>query len=285
MEKSVQTGQPKESVFKNQFIPIILTVVVCAVLIGVLWLEIHLLNLFTEVDVVLHVRWYDVLIGATIYIKTAIDFAIYIGNLMEKNRTWQSRIAIEIGTALGNALGTMGILLVWIFFKEVEWLLGIMIFIAALVLFKLAEDGLQHAKREDDKEPRGFQKVVNTLERFLSKFNKVTSPILRYIVPSFGMSKGEGLKFWPLAVLSFSVPFLLGLDDFAGYVPLFTIVNVFGFSIGVFVSHMILNMMLYLSPRHTIAIVKNAYISFAGSIFFVGLGLWGIVEVVRIILH
>lgn len=280
-----ETIQQKPSIFKNQVIPVSLTLVVCLVLTGLLWLEITLLNRFTDVDVVLHVRWYDVLIGATIYIKTAIDFAIYIGNLMEKNHSWQSRIAIEIGTAVGNALGTMGILLLWIFFKEVTWLLAIMIFVAALVLFKLAEDGLQHAKKEDGKQPLWFRKLVNLFEKILRRINALTSPILKFIVPHFGLKNGEGVSFWPLMLLAFTVPFLLGLDDFAGYVPLFTIVNVFGFSIGVFVAHMILNIMLYISPKHTVAIVKNSFISFAGSIFFVVLGVWGIVEVVKLFTH
>ncbi len=270
---------------KNQIIPIVLTVVVCGVLIGLLWLEIVFLNRFTNEDVVLRIRWYDVLIGATIYIKTAIDFAIYIGNLMEKNNTWQNRVAIEIGTALGNALGTMAILLLWAFFKEVQWLLGIMIFIAALVLFKLAEDGLQHAKHEDSKLPAWFRKMVSGFDVVVTKINQLTTPVLKYIVPHFGMKQTGSLSFWPLAGLAFTIPFLLGLDDFAGYVPLFTIVNVFGFSIGVFAAHMLLNMMLYISPKHTIAIVKNAFISFAGSVFFVGLGVWGIVEVVKLFIH
>lgn len=277
--------EQKTGVFKNQILPIVLTAVVCAFLVGVLWLEITLLNRFTDTDVILHIRWYDILIGATIYIKTAIDFAIYIGNLMEKNNTWKSRVAIEIGTALGNALGTMAVLLLWVFFKEVKWLLGIMIFIAALVLFKLAEDGLQHAKHEDDTKPKWFRTMVSWFDVVVTKINRATTPLLKYIVPHFGMKQSGSLSFWPLAGLAFTIPFLLGLDDFAGYVPLFTIVNVFGFSIGVFVAHMLLNMMLYISPKHTIAVVKNAFISFAGSIFFVGLGIWGIVEVVKLFIH
>jgi hypothetical protein len=83
--------------------------------------------------------------------------------------------------------------------------------------------------------------------------------------------------------MAFTVPFILGLDDFAGYVPLFNIVNVYGFAIGVFLGHMILNIFLFISPQHTIKIVKNAYISFTGSIVFIGLAVWGLVEVFKII--
>jgi len=54
------------------------------------------------------------------------------------------------------------------------------------------------------------------------------------------------MAFLPLCVFSFTVPFILGLDDFAGYVPLFDLINVFGFAIGVFSGHMFLNIMLYI---------------------------------------
>jgi hypothetical protein len=46
---------------------------------------------------------------------------------------------------------------------------------------------------------------------------------------------------------------------------------------------MILNFFLFLSPERTIRIVKNSLISFLGSIAFIGLGVWGLVEVVRIL--
>ena len=278
---------PKEEggIFKNQVIPIALTVVIFAALVGILWLEIIVLNLFTVTDIAVRVQWYDILIGGTIYLKTAIDFAIYIGNLMSKNPGYKSRIAIELGTAAGNAAGTMAILLLWTFFKEVKWLLALMIIIAALVLFKLAEDGLEHAKVEDGKFPRWFRKTVEIFQNVLQRINRVILPVLKYIIPNISMKDTRTLNFWPLLGLAFIVPFILGLDDFAGYVPLFSVINVFGFSIGVFAAHMLLNIMLYISPKRTIKMVKNPVIAFLGSIAFVGLGIWGLTEVVHMIGH
>ncbi len=81
------------------------------------------------------------------------------------------------------------------------------------------------------------------------------------------------------------MPFILGLDDFAGYVPLFTVVNVYGFAIGVIASHTILNIALFLSPQKTIVIVKNEIVSFLGALAFIGLGVYGLVETVKIISH
>lgn len=275
----------KENTLKTQLIPIILTAITAVVLIGLLWLQIVFLNRFTFQDILLSVRWYDVAIGLTIYLKTAIDFAIFIGRLMHKYPTWKDRVAIEVGTAAGNALGTMLILFVWTFFKEVEWLLAIMIFIAALVLFKLAEDGLEHAMEEDASYPEWYKKIVSVIEHFLEICNKIFGPILKYLVPDLKVKEMGKKTFWSLFMFSFTVPFILGLDDFAGYVSLFSIINVFGFAIGVFLGHMVLNIALYIKPEATIRAVKNPTISLLGSLFFIGIGIWGLVEVVRILSH
>ncbi len=268
---------------RTQLLPIILTVIIFLCLCLVLWLEIHLLNRFTATDIKLHPRIGDIFIGLTIYLKTSIDFAIYIGRLMDKNPGTKGRIAIELGTAIGNATGTMIILAVWTFFKEIRWLLAIMIFIAALVLLRLAEDGLEHVTPKEQRYPQKFYDFAAKFHGALAKTNRLFEPFLRRIVPSTRVSSQRALQFLPLLLLSFSVPFILGLDDFAGYVPLFNIVNVFGFSIGVFLGHMILNMLLYISPRHTIAAVKNSIISLLGSIAFVGLSIWGLVEVIKLL--
>lgn len=266
-----------ESLFKRQVLPLSLTVLVCAAMIGLLWLEIKALNQFTTNDIVTRVRWVDITIGLTVYLKTSIDFAVFIGRLMKQNSDWKSRISIEIGTAFGNALGTMGVLLLWTFFKEVRWLLATMIFLASLVLFRLADDALaEHLEGVEKGHP-----IVHKCKLFLEAFNRVTHPVLRFILPNLKTTEKRALAFWPLMVSAFTVPFILGLDDFAGYVPIFNIVNVFGFGIGVFVGHMILNALLYISPERTIQIIRNHWISLAGSLAFVGLGIWGLIEVVR----
>lgn len=273
----------KKQALRDQIIALILTVVTCGVLILFLWLEIHLLNKVSSDKILLEIRPQDVVIGMTIYLKTAIDFAIFIGRLMDQNRGLKGRIGIEIGTAVGNAIGTLAILAVWTFFKEINWLLGIMVFIAGLVLFRLAEDGLQHVDHEDKKYPRWFKSSVGGFEKVIVSVNKFTNPLLSRIVPSHSLKAKPSTTFMGLLIMSFMVPFILGLDDFAGYVPLFSVVNVFGFAIGVFVGHMILNIFLYLSPKRTIAAVKNPIISLIGSIAFVVLGMWGLIEAFKLL--
>jgi hypothetical protein len=271
------------NIFRRQVIPILLALAVCLALIALVGIEIHVLNQFTADDIAFQIRLTDVLIGLTIYLKTSIDFAVFIGRMMDKNPGTKGRIGIEVGTALGNGVGTMLILLIWTFFKEVNWLLAIMVFVASLVLFRLAEDGLEHIDAKNPRYNIGFRHFILGSEKVITSINKLTGPLLNKVVPSRSLEVTKKATFLGLLGLAFTVPFILGLDDFAGYVPLFNIVNVFGFSIGVFVGHMILNILLYLSPKRTIAAVKNPIISFIGSLAFVVLAVWGLVETYKLL--
>lgn len=284
MTKAIQTE--KNQTWITQGIPLVLTIVIGGFLIALIYGEVLLLNKITSTDILKNIRWSDVLVGFTIYLKTAVDFAIFIGNLMHQFPGWKNRIAIEFGTAAGNALGTIVILAIWTFFKDIDWLLAIMVFVASLVLFRLAEDGLEHVHDGKTKLPLWMKRFVELFAHGLTRVNNITRPFLSRIMPNVSMkAKSSKLNFFGLFAFSFSIPFILGLDDFAGYVPLFSIVNVFGFSIGVVLGHMILNLLLFISPTKTIRVVKNPVISFIGSIAFVGLGLWGLHEAAIILLH
>lgn len=267
---------------KEQGIPLILTLVTFLVLCGLLYLFILLLNLFPSHDKILfEIRKRDVLVGLTIYLKTSIDFAIFIGNLMRSNPGWKKRIAIEVGTALGNAAGTLVVLIVWSFFREVPILMAIMIFIASLVLLRMAEESIGEFLNERKAHP--ITKPLDFLQRQLQFVNRIFKPIMGKLIPNTTLSGMKALSFANLAVFSFTIPFILGLDDFAGYIPLFSIVNVFGFAVGVFLGHMVLNIGLFLSPDRTVSVVKNPIVLVIGGLAFVGIAAWGIYEVVHLI--
>lgn len=269
--------------WRSQLLPLGLTFIVFIILSGLLWLEIHILNMFTATDISVGLRFGDVIIGMTVYLKTAIDFAMFIGQLMDKNPGTRGRIGIEVGTAVGNAAGTMAILLLWTFFKEVNWLLALMVILAGLVLIRLAQDSLDHTIEQKHIYPKWFKGVIEALDGALKLIDKVTGPVLDRIVPSHKLKVSKQKTFWGLFALAFTVPFILGLDDFAGYVPLFNVVNVFGFGVGVLLGHMVLNIALYISPKRTIRAVKNPIISFVGSVAFVILAGWGFYEAFRLL--
>lgn len=279
--------EPKKDLLHQQLIPLILTVVVFLVLYGIFFGVIFGLNLIPGTEhISFKIRWYDVLIGGTIYLKTSVDFAIFMGRLMASNPGWKNRIAIEIGTALGNGLGTIAVLIIWTFFKEVEWLLAIMIFIASVVLFELAFASLEHFSNwESGGKLKHY--TYSIINKGLTFAVKLTQPITRKILPDLGekLKGSQALPWKKLLLFSFSVPFILGLDDFAGYVPLFNIINVFGFSLGVIGAHMLLNIALFINPDATVKIVRNEWVSFIGSLAFIGLGIWGLIEVAKFFFH
>lgn len=263
--------------YPDQIVPLILTVMVFCFGVAILWLEIVLLNKYlTNREIIFpHIRLTDVFIGLTIYLKTSIDFAIFIGRLMNEYPGWKNRIKIEIGTALGNIVGTLGILLLWDTFREIEILMVIMIFIAGLVLLRMAEDGLKHSQDIF---------FAKELHKILMKINGVFDPLLDKVIPHSQMRDKAKGGLGGLFMLSFSVPFILGLDDFAGYVPLFNVVNIFGFATGVFLGHMLLNIALFISPQTTTKLVKNYLISFIGSIVFIALAIWGFIEAAKLVI-
>jgi hypothetical protein len=254
---------------RYQLIPLGLTIVVLAILIAILHGSILLLNTlpFTQ-PIILSIRWYDVLVGMTVYLKTSIDFAILMGRLMAGYPDWRGRVAIEIGTAVGNAAGTIAIIALWVLLKHIDILLAIMIFIAALVLFELAHGSLEQISDWN------IAKVLH----------KLLDPIVRYL-PDIGanLNGKTGLSWRGLLGFSMTVPFILGLDDFAGYVPLFSVVNVYGFAIGVMGAHTLLNIALFLSPARTVQAVKNQYVALLGALAFIGLALYGLFEAGKII--
>jgi len=269
----------------SQLIPILLTGVVMAAFLALLHSAIVAFNLIPSSEkIFLEIRWVDVIVGATIYLKTSIDFAIFIGRMMAANPGWRNRIAIEIGTAAGNAVGTIAIIGLWVTLKHIDLLLGLMVFIASLVLFELAHGSLEHFSNWEGW--GGIKSVIYlTIHRFLDLIKRVIDPILSRVMPDLGSAmKGKSSLPWgQLLKFSTTVPFILGLDDFAGYVPLFSVVNVYGFAIGVIASHTLLNIALFLSPTRTITVVKNEIVSFLGALAFIGLGIYGLMETFRII--
>lgn len=263
--------------FKTNFLPLLIAAAGFFVLSFFLYLFLLMLNLFPiKSKIQISLQPADIIIGMTIYLKTSIDFALFMGNLMHTNPGWQKRIAINFGTALGNCLGTITVLCIWFFLKEAPILLIIMIVLAALVLFEMAEEGLEEIQQ--------LPKVFKLLITLLKTVNILFGPLLSKILPEKKMNAPK-LSFARLFIFSLTIPFILGLDDFAGYIPLFTVVNVFSFILGVFLAHTLLNIGLFASPTLTTKITRHPLVVILGSIAFAGIGVWGLIEAFQILLQ
>jgi hypothetical protein len=272
-----------KKIFIQQLVPIILTVFTFLALSTLLYGLLLFLNSFLlQNQVILDFRKRDVLIGIAVYLKTAIDFAIFIGNLMRTNPGWKKRIAIELGTAIGNAFGTFLVLTVWIFFKQIPVLMAIMVFIASVVLFRMAQESFE----EFLKQKKSFIKMrmpAYLLQSQLNLVSKLFRPLIGFFVPNLNLTRAKKLTFANLIVFSFTIPFILGLDDFAGYISLFSIINVFGFALGVLAGHMLLNIGLFAFPKKTVQVVTHPFVLIGGGFAFIALGAWGFSETVRIL--
>jgi hypothetical protein len=266
----------------EQALPIFLTFLTFLGLSTLLYGLLLILNsLNLKTPIILDFRRREVLFGVIIYLKTAVDFAIFIGNLMRTNPGWKKRIAIELGTAIGNGFGTFLILIIWTLFKEIPPLMIIMIFIASVVLLRMAQESFE----EFLKQRQSFIKLkmpVSLLQDQLNLVNKLFRPILRFFVPNLNLTKTKKLSFVNLIVFSLTIPFVLGLDDFAGYIPLFTLINVFGFSVGILLGHMLLTIGLFAFPKKTVEVVKHPIVLIVGGLAFIGLGIYGFYESVNI---
>ncbi|MEY3197779.1 MAG: hypothetical protein RL023_456 [Candidatus Parcubacteria bacterium] len=195
---------------KNQLQAIIISFVLLAVLIGLYQLEIMGLNTIGSMfsisseDIQLWERAgkliTDILIGLTIYLKTSIDFALLIGILMEKYPGIKNQLIIQSGTTLGNAIGTMVVLVIWFFFKEVYRLLALMIFFASLVLVELAKTSLEHIIEDnpdthiDDVKQKGWtMTIARKMYKILHDINSFIEPVTSKILPSLSFDANKKL--------------------------------------------------------------------------------------------
>ena len=267
----------------EKIIPVILALLTFFILSTLLyWVLLFLDSLHLNYPVILDFRRREVIFGILIYLKTAIDFAIFMGNLMHTNPGWRKKIAIAFGTSIGNAFGTFLILIVWTLFKEIPALMTAGVFISSVILLKLAEENFEIFL----KQKKSFIKIrmpVNLLQNQLDFVNNQFRPVLKFLVPDLNLTGTKKLSFINLIVFSFTIPFILGINDFVGYIPLFEYVNVFGFTLGVMLGHMLLTIGLFLLPKKTVGIVKHPVVLIGGGLAFLAIGIFGFFEAFKIL--
>lgn len=270
--------------FIEKFIPVLLSALTFIILSTLLYGVLLILDSFNlQYPIILDFGKREVLFGILIFLKTAIDFAILMGNLMHTNPGWKKKIAIAIGTSLGNAFGTFFMLTVWSLFKEIPILMIISILLSSIILLKLSEESFELFL----KQKKSFIKIrmpVNLLQNQLDFINNLFRPLLKFFVPDLNLTRTKKLSFINLIIFSFTIPFILGINDFAGYIPVFEYVNVFGFTLGVMLGHMFLTIGLFIIPRKTVSIVKHPIVLIGGGLAFLCIGIFGFYEAVKIAL-
>jgi len=217
--------------------------------------------------------WGQVALGVFIYLKTAVDYALFVGSLMEFNAGIPRRIAMNAGTSIGCFVGVTFIAVLWSFFREIRWLMAILLVVAGMILFKLGDGSRQH-----------FEDVHPWLKKPLHVFFDMMRPIVRvftFFMPNTELSAGA-LSVGKLFVLSMIIPFALGADDLAGYMVLLSATNIFSLLIGIYLGDAIIDAALFMNQELTVKIVKNRWVSYLGALFFIGLGALSIFHAIHL---
>lgn len=254
--------------YKHLF-PIAISFGLFGVFVGATFVLLHTLNIVLPVQLTVTLLWGQVLLGVFIYLKTSVDYALFVGALMENNGGVKKRIAMNAGTSIGCFIGVTAIAVLWSFFQEIHWLMAILLVIAAMILFKLGDGSQQH-----------FDSLPAVIRFPLRVFFDVTRPVVRlctFFMPDSEL-QANSLGVRKLFILSMVIPFALGADDLAGYMVLLTTVNIFSLLVGIYFGDALIDAALFANQELTVKIVKNRWVSYFGAVVFIGLGVMSIIH-------
>ena len=282
------------------FVPIFFAFILFVLSILITMLVIHILNQFLPETHNLHHVFHvgNFALGTTIYLKTAIDFAILMTLYMKTYPGWKNRIAIESGTTVGNTVGTILVIIIWGLLQQFRIVLNIMVFYSAIILIKLAYETLEHTENVSidisSKYPL-LDFIYDILLWPIDAFIQLTVLVIKItwriieatplnnLIPNLNIStketKRKVITYSGLFLMTLGVPFALGLDDFAGYIGLLTVVNVLSFAIGVYFGHFLLNTFLFLNPKKTMKVIGHPIIGWIGSMALMLIAYLGLREV------
>lgn len=267
----------RESVWYSQVIPLSLAFVSMAVFLVILGLNAHLLNKVFPVEPIKFVfRPLDLALGLYLYIKTSVDFAVFIGSMMVANRGWKNRVAVEWGTSLGNFAGTILILWIWVMFRSIGPIFeGLIVLIASFVLLELAAGSMERLKAARWDKAGGFREWFYKGAKNLLIIRRYTAVFLGWMPDVEGAMAGKKLpNFRALLLYSFTIPFILGSDDFASYLSVFNVVNVLSFASGVILGHGLLLAGMFAAPMVVERLMASpSFSALAVTTFFVIFGI------------
>lgn len=256
----------------KQLLPLSISFGLFGAFVVLTYFLLHCLNTLGFIHLSTSIVGAQVVLGVIIYLKTAVDYALFVGSLMENNSGTPKRIAMNAGTSIGCFLGVTAIAVLWSFFQEVHWLMVVLLVIASMILFKLGDNSQQH-----------FASLPASLRQPLQWFFALTRPVVEkitFFMPESELSTGTASTV-RLFILSMIIPFALGADDLAGYMVLLTTYNIFSLLIGIYLGDALIDAALFANQEVTVRLVKNRWVSYFGAVFFIGLGLMSIIHAIH----
>jgi len=135
---------------------------------------------------------------------------------------------------------------------------------AGAVMIKLAHEGQEYY--EDAKQiPAAFRNItIKTLTFFYSVTRFAT-----FWIPELSGPKVKKMNVIHLAKWSFILPFIIGLDDFIGYMGAMTIYNVFSLLFGIYLADIVIDIIIFVSPSFTKKLVESPSLSFVATYAFI----------------
>ncbi len=87
-------------------------------------------------------------------------------------------------------------------------------------------------------------------------------------MPEIGKPSTRKMSTKKLFIWSLLLPFMIGLDDLVGYMGAMTIYNAFGLLIGIYIADVLIDILIFISPKFTTRLVKNAVLSLMATLAF-----------------
>lgn len=228
---------------------ITLTFYVFFILAILLFLVIYLINLINPKNtIVIKIIPIDILFGLFIYLKTSVDFVVFATNFIKKHRGEKAMELFSLGTSLGNGVGIFLVIFIWSLIKNIKPLLIFSVIVASSFLIYIGNKNLFDF----------FKRRANLKTNFTN--NQINTHLNTFL-------------------FSLKLPFILGIDDFAGYIPLFNILNITSFSIGVLLGHCILVSLILANEKLLRKIVQLRFFDLIGAILFLSIGIFGIIHI------
>ena len=207
---------------------------------------------------------YDFAVGFFLYFVTAVDYALIIGRIQAVNSGSKARFIMNVFTCVGCFVGVTLVLFLWGFAKEINWLIFPILIFAGAVMLKLAQENIEYF--ENSNIIPKFVRVVTA--KTLNLGGKIAKPFV-FWVPELSTPKAEKMSLTAIAKWSFFLPFIIGVDDLIGYLGAMTIYNVFGLLVGIYTADILIDILIFVSPKLTKKLVENSYISLLASYAFI----------------
>ncbi len=255
----------KKGLLANQLMPIVICIVLFILFVLLTYIFItYLINPSKTEDIKIILRPLDITVGFFLYFVTAVDYALIVGRMQIPNPGAKARVVMNIFTCVGCFVGVSVVLFLWGYAKEISWLILALLIFAGSVMVKLGYEGREYFENR-----KGVVGFIGKVTAGILKILYYPTRPFTFWIPELGSPKVQKMSLTSLAKWSFFLPFIIGLDDLVGYMGAMTIYNVFGLLFGIYLADILIDILIFVSPKFTKKIVESALLSLLAAYAFI----------------